>query len=191
MNPTQMANIQYEKDITKLKEENKKQLEGWAKDNSEFNKLIDELKEENKEVRLQLYGVNNNQSDNGMILKPPTRDDYRYEIAELKEELEDFDRYKESDTLMTLQLEIDEEKIKDLKKEITQLKRRNTKTDIIQKQKDLTEKLSNENQEMFDEIEGLKKENDRITKIIEDHLPSNWEQNNPEALALLKELENS
>jgi hypothetical protein len=33
-----------------------------------------------------------------------------------------------------------------------------TKTDIIQKQKDLIKQLSNENQSYFDEIEGLKRQ---------------------------------
>jgi regulator of replication initiation timing len=44
------------------------------------------LKEENKELRLQAFGVNCNMTGEGIILKPPTREDYIVMIDELKEE---------------------------------------------------------------------------------------------------------
>jgi hypothetical protein len=47
----------------------------------------DELKKENKELKLNLYGVNDNRTDSGIILKPPTRQDYISEIEGLKEEI--------------------------------------------------------------------------------------------------------
>lgn len=44
------------------------------------------LKEENKELRLQAFGVNCNMTGEGIILKPPTREDYIVMVDELKEE---------------------------------------------------------------------------------------------------------
>jgi len=52
----------------------------------EGNGKVAILQEENEELRLQAFGVNGNNTGEGLILKPPTRKDYIFMLGELKVE---------------------------------------------------------------------------------------------------------
>jgi chromosome segregation ATPase len=133
------------------------------------------LKEENKELRLQAFGVNCNMTGEGIILKPPTRENYivmldelKEEIEELKEEIEELkeDIETSEDNVMNLTKERDEYfgETEELKEENKQLKNiaNNDKEEMYASLKDLQE----ENKFYWESMEKLKEENAELKKEL-------------------------
>ena len=74
----------YDNDL--LKEELTESIAFWEGKNEDKKDTIKKLKKEIEELRLQAFGVNCNMTGEGIILKPPTREDYIVMVDELKEE---------------------------------------------------------------------------------------------------------
>ena len=122
-----------------------------------------ELKKENEELRVQAFGVNCNMTGEGIILKPPTREDYIAMIDELKEEISELKSQLEWNIHEVARYSVAVEEEYVLKEKYEELKEENEKKDESiafwegksEDKKDTIKKLKKENEELYGNYQAL------------------------------------